>query len=226
MHPLSDFADEDLVAGADLPPDVSKWGEAGARYSPDRLYRWSFEKRWAEGFLICWIGLNPGTGDTERRRRPTLERMVTWSLRLGGGAIVIVNLFAYRTTHPSELRSAWKHGLDIVGSKNDQAIEKAIRRADKTVVAWGHRGSLQDRGIAVAARVPDPLCLGLTASGQPLHPLYVPLDARVMPYGLGDRLPRSLRSDPVRGASSAGDHGGPGRHKAAYRKALVRAHLD
>lgn len=170
---------------------VSDWGKNDGRYSPDGLYRWSYEKRWSEGILICWIGLNSGKGDSEGRRRPTLERMVTWSQRFGGGAIIIVNLFAYRTTHSSELRSAWRRGVRIVGSKNDQAIDKAVRQADKTLVAWGCRGSLQGRGAAVAARVPEPLCLGLTARGQPRHPLYLPLDAEVMPYRVSRREPAS-----------------------------------
>lgn len=173
--------------------DVSSWGEQGGDYSLDGKYRWSFEKCWSSGPLICWIGLNPGTGDSEKRRRPTLERMVWWSKRLSGGGIVIVNLFGYRTTYPAELREAARRGVDIVGVRNDVVIDDAVQRAAITVLAWGRRGSLLERGAVVAERVPDPFCLGLTATGEPRHPLYVPMDTEVRPYRT--QSPMSAESD-------------------------------
>ncbi len=56
--------------------DTRLWGEQGGSYSADGLYRWSYERPIGAGPLICWIGLNPGTGDREGRYRPTLQRMV------------------------------------------------------------------------------------------------------------------------------------------------------
>lgn len=162
--------------------DVPAFDKTGGDYSEDMTCRWSFERRWSDGPLICWIGLNPGTGDSDGKPRPTLRRMIWWSERLAGGAVLVVNLFAYRTTHPAELRLARARGVDIVGSRNDAAIDAAVSRADKTVLAWGYRGSLGNRGREVAGRVSDPLCLGVTANGQPRHPLYVPLDSNLIPY--------------------------------------------
>lgn len=58
-----------------------------ADYSPDGLYRWSYERRWAPGGTLCWVGLNPGTGDRDAGPRPTLRRVVAWAKarRLRGG---------------------------------------------------------------------------------------------------------------------------------------------
>ena len=57
---------------------------------PVRLTRW-----WAdEGPLDLWVGVNPRIGDTERRRRPTLERCVAWSRSWGSAGLIFANLFA------------------------------------------------------------------------------------------------------------------------------------
>jgi hypothetical protein len=49
-----------------------------SEYSEDHIYRWWYERRWAEGPSLCFVGLNPATGDTDRRQRPTLHRVVGW----------------------------------------------------------------------------------------------------------------------------------------------------
>ena len=41
--------------------DTRYWGEEGGSYSPDRRYRWRYERAIGSGPPICWIGLNPGT---------------------------------------------------------------------------------------------------------------------------------------------------------------------
>ena len=88
--------------------DTRYWGEQGGDYSADGRYRWSYARPIGNGPTICWIGLNPGTGDSEGRYRPTLQRMVDRSLELGMGRFVLVNLFAWRATKPADLRAAAK----------------------------------------------------------------------------------------------------------------------
>jgi hypothetical protein len=49
-------------------------------YSPDMAYRYGFGRWWGDQDLATtdlWVLLNPATGDTEQRRRPTLERCIT-----------------------------------------------------------------------------------------------------------------------------------------------------
>ncbi len=78
--------------------DTRYCGEQGGSYSPDRRYRWRYERPIGSGPPICWIGLNPGTGDREGRYRPTLQRMVDRSVHLR--SFILVNLFSWRPPTP------------------------------------------------------------------------------------------------------------------------------
>lgn len=148
-------------------------------YSDDGVYRWSFERRWDVGGTLCWIGLNPGTGDTDGKKRPTLAKVCRLAESMNLPAVIVVNLFAYRSTDPKALRRA---KVDIIGEHNDEAIRRAVQRSAVTLAAWGADGRLGNRGAAVAARHPDMVCLGTTSSGEPRHPLYVARSTRPTPY--------------------------------------------
>jgi hypothetical protein len=77
-------------------------------YCADMVYRYAFGRWWGDqdlGATAVWVLLNPATGDTEQRRRPTLERCITWSREAGHAGLVIVNLFAFRATDPRDLRA-------------------------------------------------------------------------------------------------------------------------
>ena len=113
----NDAAFEPIGQRADL--DVARWDADGGAYSADGRYRWSFRRRFGPGGTVCWVGLNPGTGDSDGKPRPTLRKMVAWTQRWGGGEIVIVNLFAFRTTNPKDLYAATRQGIDIVGDGVD-----------------------------------------------------------------------------------------------------------
>lgn len=140
---------------------------------PDPRYRYVFTRCWAAvGKLDLWIGVNPGKGDTEDRRRPTLDRCILWSQRPGAAGLMIANLFAARYNSPQPLRD----DRDAVGPHNDEALSAMSAIADRTIVAWGNWGRLQGRGAIVLERLDRPLCLGMTAAHQPRHPLYVPAD--------------------------------------------------
>src|SRR5687768_7142867 len=102
-------------------------------YSEDRTYRWWYERRWGDGPAMCWIGLNPGTGDTDGRRRPTLAKVCRWAESAGLHAVVVVNLFAYRSTNPKVLRLA----TDPIGVGNDEVIAAKVSSARLTLAAWG-----------------------------------------------------------------------------------------
>ncbi len=141
-------------------------------YSPDMAYRYAFGRWWGPPDLSTsdvWVLLNPATGDTELRRRPTLEKCLARSRADGLTGVMIVNLFAYRDTSPKALRTA----ADPVGPANDDALRVLTQAGGRTVAAWGFRGGLQNRSTEVAALLDHPLCLGTTRRGQPRHPLYV-----------------------------------------------------
>lgn len=148
-------------------------------YAEDGVYRWWYERRWAPGPTLCFVGLNPATGDTDGKPRPTLGRVVVWAKREGCGAVVVVNLFAYRGTAPAAMFAS---GIDIVGDRNNDTIRERSAAAAVTLAAWGSNTNAQARAAEVTPLLTDPVCVGKTKSGAPKHPLYIPKDQPFEPY--------------------------------------------
>lgn len=128
------------------------------------------------GFLM----LNPSTADATNDD-PTIRRCIGFAKRIAGdaaGRLVVVNLFALRSTDPSALVLA----EDPVGPENDAAIERALRECGWFVCAWGAQPFVRvhDRAREVMKRFSDGTfsCLGRTVDGHPRHPLYLPADAK------------------------------------------------
>jgi hypothetical protein len=150
-------------------------------YSRDMVFRYAFGRWWGDLDLATtavWVLLNPATGDTERRPRPTLGRCISRSRDIGATGLVIVNLFAFRHTDPKKLRTA----PDAVGPANDDALRELTSAGLRTIVAWGAHGRLHSRSREVARHLADPMCLGTTSRGEPRHPLYVAADAPLVPW--------------------------------------------
>jgi hypothetical protein len=150
-----------------------------AEYSADGTYRWSYERRWAPGGTLCWVGLNPGTGDRDAGPRPTLRKVVGWAKREGCAAVTVVNLFSYRSTDPRALGAT---PIDIVGERTDETIRAASRGAQVTLAAWGANSIVKHRSRDVAGMLVNPQCVGLTKDGEPRHPLYVAAVTPLTPY--------------------------------------------
>jgi len=155
--------------------------EDSSAYSDDHVYRWWWERRWADGPGLCWVGLNPSMGDTTGRPRPTLRKVVALAKSHGLGAVTVVNLFSWRATKPADLKRA-SADQDIIGARTTDVIAELSGQSPVTLAAWGAHGSLLGRGTAVAELLHRPVCLGVTAGGQPRHPLYVPAGTELRPY--------------------------------------------
>lgn len=143
-----------------------------ALYSPCGLYRYALTRDWGPGPRWLFVMLNPSTA-TEVRNDPTVERCERRARALGAGGFAVANLFAFRATDPRAMRA----GADPVGPGNDAALADLAGRADAILCAWGAHGAHLGRGRAVAAGLRATgrplLHLGLTACGEPRHPLYV-----------------------------------------------------
>ena len=161
----------------------------GAVLSDDGMYRYVLVRRFdiTRADALVWLMLNPSTADASRND-PTIRKCLGFAKHLGFGAIVVVNLYAYRATLPVDLKGARKKGLDVVGPDNNEYI-KAATAGRPVIVAWGTSPipQIQDRiaGVAslcaVALRVD---CLGLSAppNRQPLHPLMLPYSTATEPF--------------------------------------------
>jgi hypothetical protein len=156
-----------------------------ARFSEDRLYRYELLRAWGWGEGVCnFVMLNPSTAD-ETKNDPTVERCERYARRWGYGVLAVTNLFAFRATNPKDLRAARDARCGVGGPENDAAILRWAH-AELVVVAWGNHGGERARyvlSILTEAR-PDkvPLCLGVNRSGHPVHPLYQPNDAKLVPF--------------------------------------------
>ena len=150
--------------------------------SPDGLQeRYLYGRWWGPpdpSTSDIWVLLNPATGDTELRRRPTLERCLARSRSDDKTGVIVVNLFAYRETNPKALKTA----ADPTGPANDHVLEALTRAGARTIAAWGSGGNLYDRSSQVATLLDHPLCLGTTRLGQPRHPLYVSRATTLVPW--------------------------------------------
>lgn len=149
----------------------------GALFSPCRQYRYLLWRTWdASKPALCFIMLNPSTADAENND-PTVERCQRRAVTSGFGAVHVLNVFAFRTTDPEDM----KKESDPVGPENDGYIARAAASAKangaQLVAAWGHHAQFMDREKHVLKIFRhfdvDLYCLGVTMAGYPRHPLYV-----------------------------------------------------
>ena len=159
---------------------------ATAELSECRQYRYALTRTWnPELPAVCWVMLNPSTADAFQLDN-TVTRCVDFARRWGGGGVLVLNLFALRSTDPQLL---YRHP-DPVGPANDQVMARMVTSTPllATVAAWGMHGVRihPGRGAAVCALLAgcgvELQCLGTTKEGQPRHPLYVGAVTPLTPY--------------------------------------------
>lgn len=155
---------------------------SAATFSPCRRYRYTLSRTWdptRPALVFCM--LNPSTAD-ETQNDPTVERCQRRAVRMGFGGVVVLNIFALRSTDPAALYVT----DDPVGPGNDEAILDVARRAPLVVCSWGTHGNLNGRGRAVHSRLADEgvdlRALAINKDGTPKHPLYVANAAQLHPY--------------------------------------------
>ncbi|SFI15082.1 DUF1643 domain-containing protein [Albimonas pacifica] len=147
---------------------------SGAVISDCGLYRYRLWRRWGAGPTCVFIMLNPSTADA-KQDDPTIRRCIGFAKREGCGGLVVANLFAYRATSPKDMKAA----SDPVGPKNDEHLRWCADLATGPVIAgWGTHGSFMGRAAVVRRMLSGRIShLGLTAAGEPRHPLYLKGDA-------------------------------------------------
>ena len=163
---------------------------SSAKISDCGKYRYELVREWSPSELapntvkegqVVFCLLNPSTADAVEDD-PTIRRCVGFAREWQYSRLVVVNLYAYRTPDPDELREC----SDPVGANNDKYILKNAKEAAFFVVGWGRKRKglvrdnfvldiLRSSGIVVHA-------LGVNADGTPKHPLYLRKNADPRPY--------------------------------------------
>lgn len=167
---------------ADRAPDHANGREAWAFLSEDGRYRYSLTRHVSPltGDGTCtFVMLNPSTADATQDD-PTIRRCIGFARRWGFEWLKVVNLFAYRSTDPTELARV----DDPSGPDNLCTIAKVVGSSDLVVCAWGAFPHWKrDQHVALVMElIAAPHCLGLTKNGSPRHPLYVRADAQPQPF--------------------------------------------
>jgi hypothetical protein len=153
------------------PDDVLKM----AKISTCGRYRYTLHRRWdVTKSRAVFIMLNPSTADAEQDD-PTIRRCTDFARTWGLGGIVVLNLYAYRATKPTDL---WRT-VDPVGPDNDRHLLNYLTGDDLIIAAWGVNAepvrvsALRIMLHGLGSRRSAVHCLGMTKAGAPRHPLYV-----------------------------------------------------
>ena len=153
-------------------------------------YRYSLKRRWQKhGKKVAFIMLNPSQANADHDD-PTLRACSQFAQGWNYAALEVVNLFAYRTPHPQQLKTA----NFPVGEENDTYIRKAVKTSAQVILAWGNWGCLHNRHQATLNLIKSDqhklFYLALNQSGQPRHPLYLKRSTRPLPWVNRNSQPR------------------------------------
>lgn len=142
-----------------------------ATFGSGGKYRYVLRRKFLFGDkIVVFIMLNPSTATAEQSD-PTVTRCEKFSQRWGYGELVVLNIFALRSTDPKKLY----RDDDPVGPENDMYIKMISKEASLVVCAWGIHGTFLARDAEVAKMIAPykPHYLKLTKHGIPGHPLYL-----------------------------------------------------
>lgn len=153
-------------------------GPIGAEFSECGTYRYMLWRVWDETLPpLGVILLNPSTADATNDD-PTVARCTNRARRLQRGGLIVGNLYGFRATDPRKMMGA----VDRVGPFNDPHLRMIGRLCPTILLGWGAHAAPGRAALVIgmlrALDTGRPVLkhLGLTASGQPRHPLYVGYD--------------------------------------------------
>lgn len=162
-----------------------------ALLSPCGTYRYTLGRNLrsdSQAHKPClFVMLNPSTADASLDD-PTIRRCIGFAERERCTFLTVVNLFAYRATDPASLVKASAARVDIVGPENAEHVGRELRRHNRdlghlVIAAWGG-DPISKLAMETQRRLWDAraLCLGMTKSGAPRHPLYLRSDTPLIPW--------------------------------------------
>jgi hypothetical protein len=151
----------------------NSFAKSTAAFSDCGRYRYLLERRWTDGPICVFVGLNPSTA-TAGSDDATVRKCIALARSWGFSGLTMANLFAVRCRYPQILSTH----QDPVGPENDRFLLPAIEQAHTVVAMWGNHG-LKSYGQSarrdqyILSLRDDWQCVGVTKHGAPRHPLYV-----------------------------------------------------
>lgn len=155
--------------------DLFNQSDNGATFSECRKYRYALWRIWDKSkSLVMFIGLNPSTAN-ELNDDPTIRRVKKFAFDWGYGGVYMLNLFAYVTAYPKELKKC----NDPLGN-NDKYLKEISGKCDKVIFAWGSFDEATERAREVMQMISNGYALAINMDGSPRHPLYVKSDVKLI----------------------------------------------
>jgi hypothetical protein len=120
---------------------------------------------------IGWVLNNPSTADHEVDDA-TVRKCWRYTTLWGYGGMMFVNTNPYRSTDPKRAKVPEEQIL----LANDSWLAYAMGQCPYMIAAWGDGANpeLARRAVAVMHRLGPLHAMGITQSGNPRHPLYLP----------------------------------------------------
>ena len=163
---------------SNLPKSTASFSDCGR-------YRYLLERRWTEGPICVFVGLNPSTANADSDDA-TVRKCAALARTWGFSGITMANLFAVRCRYPRILSTH----QDPVGPENDRFLIPIIKQAHTVVAMWGNRGlkpydTSTRRDQYILSLRDDWQCVGITKHGAPRHPLYIAKSSILMKFPEG-----------------------------------------
>lgn len=150
------------------------------------LYRHRLERELSPvGLIIAAFGVNPSKADATINDA-TVNKWMGFGRRNGGRKLIVGNAHDYRATDVGELARV----PTPVSAMNDIHLKAIIEDADILWPCWGSRNKLPRdlhtnlyrlKQLIIESGKPI-MILGLTKSGDPMHPLMVGYDTPLIPW--------------------------------------------
>ncbi|TWB20069.1 hypothetical protein FBZ99_101860 [Rhizobium sp. ERR 1071] len=149
--------------------------EKSATISECGRYRYLLLRHWdAYCYALPVCMLNPSTAD-DQNDDPTIRELIHFAKLWGYGGLHIVNLCAFRASHPADMQAA----SDPVGPENNRYLREALDYArfhdTPMLAAWGDGGAFNARETWMCSKAAhhsvDLACLGITKGDHPKHPM-------------------------------------------------------
>lgn len=155
--------------------------------SPCGLYRYRLERDVAmEGPVYAFFGINPSTADASVDDA-TVRKWTGFVKRWGGSRFIVGNVFAYRAT---DVRDLLNDPAPAFSLANQGHLRDIAAAADVLVPCWGNSSKVPAERrhhftnvLHLLRQTGKPIRhFGLTASGDPKHPLMLGYDTPLIDW--------------------------------------------
>lgn len=160
--------------------DIDLTFPQGAIFSNDRRYRYALWRISNPSKPVLGVvGLNPSKAG-EFDNDPTVVRLIvrTSTIFAHFGGFILTNMHGLVSTDPNNLLN----NPDAIGELNDYYIKEMVSLTEVQLCGWGSFKPVIYRADVIYSMLPNPVCLGVNADGQPKHPLYVSYETTMKKY--------------------------------------------